>query len=341
MRIRYEKSFDKLPSNLQEKINHSNVFYSENYRKYLQNKSSEVAFFYSDLYIMMVQITHKYIFKYANFPTEYIRLENKINITSENEFLNYCIDYLKNIQNVQWVNVTPASSFFLAYPKFSLRIPFGNYVINLTQSEEEIFGDFHTKHRNSVRKAEKSAVVIKYGHEKLLNDYMIIDNDTWRRSGAKGSHISYYRNIMKTLGENAVVFIAYKDDIPQGGAIFYYNKEMSYYMFGASKNQPESGSMNLLHWEAIKYMKSNGVKRYSFVGCRINEDEDSKYHDIQRFKKRFGGDLVTGYLFKVILKENYFKLFKFLVTLKNRSFNNVDVIDQELHKWPELEMNRE
>ena len=339
MEIIFEKDFNKLPTQIQNSINNYNIFYSQRYRKHLHKSSTEVAFLYNCNFIILVQITKKYIFKFAHFPAENIPLSDTNSNYSDTEFLDGCIDYLKNVEKIQWITVTPASSFFKAYPKESLRIPFGNHVIDLSLTEDELFSAFHSKHRNSVNKAKKSEVVIKCGRTELLHEYCHLDKDTWERSGKSGQTYSYYESILNNLNENAIIFIAYKDDIPQGGAIFYYNKEMSYYMFAASKNRPESGSMNLLHWEAIKYMKLKGVKQYSFVGCRINEDEDSKYHDIQRFKKRFGGQLVEGYLFKSVLNRNYYNLFNFLIKFKNKSYDPFDVIDQEIHKWYELQIN--
>jgi lipid II:glycine glycyltransferase (peptidoglycan interpeptide bridge formation enzyme) len=82
--------------------------------------------------------------------------------------------------------------------------------------------------------------------------------------------------------------MAYKEGEPQAGAILCYNQAMCYYMH-ASRNHSFTGQRNLLQWRAMLDMKAAGVKKYSFVGCRINEDENSKYHGIQRFKERFGG----------------------------------------------------
>ena len=134
--------------------------------------------------------------------------------------------------------------------------------------------------------------------------------------------------------------MAYLDGEPQSGAFFYFNKQMCYYMYGANKNNPHNGSGNLLQWKAILDMKAAGVKRYSFVGCRINEDENSKYHGIQRFKERFGGELIQGFMFKMDFNPFMRKLFNLVVSLRSfvSSHKYVpfkDVIDQEIHKWPQ------
>ena len=88
-------------------------------------------------------------------------------------------------------------------------------------------------------------------------------------------------------------------------------------------------------------MKEKGVKYFSFVGCRINEDENSKFHGIQRFKERFGGELKQGYLFKLDFNPFRHCLFNFLLAFRNLIKGNhkfviqKDIIDQEIHKWPQ------
>jgi lipid II:glycine glycyltransferase (peptidoglycan interpeptide bridge formation enzyme) len=208
----------------------------------------------------------------------------------------------------------------------------------LNNDEETLWKNMHSKHRNSIRRADKGNVKIKFGSRELLYDYLILDYDTWERSDKKGNSIEYYENIFNYLADNAVVVIGYKDSVPQGGAIFIFNKEGAYYMYGASKNNPEPGTMNLLHWKAMLYMKDRGVKKYNFVGCRINVDEGSKYQGIQRFKEHFGGDLQMGYMFKVVINKTMYSLFQKSIQTVNKTKYN-DAIDQEIHKW--IELNRE
>ena len=79
-------------------------------------------------------------------------------------------------------------------------------------------------------------------------------------------------------------------------------------------------------------MLFRSVRKYSFVGCRIQEDADSKYHGIQRFKQRFGGELIVGKMFKVILNPGKYRLFQILQKMKNGYWVQ-DVVDQEIGKW--------
>ena len=41
-------------------------------------------------------------------------------------------------------------------------------------------------------------------------------------------------------------------------------------------------------------MKRIGVKKYDFMGARLNVEKGSKYESIQKFKQRFGCELKKG-----------------------------------------------
>ena len=317
-----------------------NVFYQDSYLNMLMASGKNIIFFSSDSYLVPVVISHRGPFRNAHFCVEpYIHNEKKKEDLKE--FLNSVCDELRKEYKVQWINMNSASSFFFDYPSGSKHIPFGSHVINLSLTEDELWAKVHSKHRNVIKKAEKDGVQVVFGtSDKLIEDYHSIDIETWKRSKKNATGLDALKKQVLSLGDNAIIYIAYLEGIPQSGAFFYYNTQMCYYMYGANCDKPHTGAGNLLQWRAILDMKKNGVKKYSFVGCRINEDEDSKYHGIQRFKERFGGDLVQGYLFKIDFNPFMRKLFDFIVTFRGWTQNQKwipfeDVIDQEIHKWPQ------
>lgn len=318
---------------------HYNVFYSAGILKEGQKSSNSTVFLYSDKYVIPITLSKRGIFHYAHLNVEPAIVKDGDETLKS--FLDDVCAYLKNNLKVQWINQSSAASFFMDYPTGSKHIPFGSHVIDLALDEEALWKSVHSKHRNVIKKAEKDGVVIECGRtQKLVEDYHSIDVDTWNRSSKKAVATNHWKDLLDESGENAIIYMAYLDGEPQSGAFFYYNKQMCYYMYGANKNNPHNGSGNLLQWKAILDMKAAGVKKYSFVGCRINEDEDSKYHGIQRFKERFGGELVQGYMFKMDFSPLMRKLFNFVVSLRGLVSTHKyvafkDVIDQEIHKWPQ------
>ena len=131
-------------------------------------------------------------------------------------------------------------------------------------------------------------------------------------------------------------YVAFKDDVPQGCAVLPYNKLGVYYLYGGSIQKPFTGSLNLMHYTAMLDFKSIGVLQYDFMGARLNVSPGSRLEGIQRFKKRFGGKLRTGFLWKYEfrpykVKSIYF-IQKFIYCLQNKKYVG-DAIDQELFRY--------
>jgi lipid II:glycine glycyltransferase (peptidoglycan interpeptide bridge formation enzyme) len=74
-----------------------------------------------------------------------------------------------------------------------------------------------------------------------------------------------------------------------------------------------------------------GIPRYDFVGARINPEKGSKQAAINSFKKRFGAELVEGYMWKYSLRPTRALVY----TLAVRWLRGGDIVDRERHKFAE------
>ena len=181
---------------------------------------------------------------------------------------------------------------FLELNKFNEIYRYGSSVLDLTQNEDTIFSNIHSKHRNVIRKAQKEGVEIyENTSEQDIYDFQKITVETYARSNKVplgiGYLLKYFHALSKT--DRIKVFFAKHNGIIQAGAIFIVSDNMSIYWHGSSINNCILGSSNLLQWEAIRYFKKNGIIWYDFGGCSFGEDE--KTMSINRFKDRFGGKL--------------------------------------------------
>ena len=328
---------ERLPDSIKTILDRDcNIFYSERYYNVQIENGYTPIFLYDEEYIILVVLCKElFVFKVASLPVEYVSIKAS-HKESEKEFLNKMVSYLTNVKRVHWIGPTSTSAFFMAYPDNSEWIPFGSHVVNLLLSEEELWNNLHSKHRNVIRKAEKAELSIRIGnHDKLIEDFAYLDKITWNRSGMKGHGVPFFKNLVEKYGDQIIIFCIYKCDQIQGGIILQYNECMSYYLYGGCLNDVQLGAMNYLHWYAMMYLKREGVKQYSFLGCRINEDIDSKYHTLQRFKSRFGGELVKGYMFKIPCNRFAYNLERKLRYIKRNHGKEcpLDIIDEERHKW--------
>lgn len=327
----------KLPEYVGEVIERANVYYSKGYENIRKNHGDYPVFFFNDTFLWVVFVNKKLIFVNALLPTEPVKIRDGKNGDLK-KFLNEASRIMKEKLKLHWIGPVQNQAIFESKPDECVAIPFGNFVVDLSLDEEQLWNNVHSKHRNVIRKAEKDGLTLRSGNTiDMIDEYLVMDALTWARSNKKSYTKDAVLELIQNCRENITIYIVDKSGVNQGGAIFFYNKVMSYYLYGASIDKPSPGAMNFLHWNAMLDMKKTGVKNYSFVGCRINEDYDSKYHTIQRFKERFGGELIEGYMFKCIYNRNMYMLFRLLKNIKSgNKFNTpMDIIDQEIWKWSE------
>jgi lipid II:glycine glycyltransferase (peptidoglycan interpeptide bridge formation enzyme) len=218
------------------------------------------------------------------------------------------------------------TALFNYFPDDSIYCRFGSYILDLSQSEEALLSNIHSKHRNVIKKAKKDNVLISCGKENRDKCEFLINSTLSRQ---KVHQINQNMLNKLTALSNIDYWIAEYNDEIHGAAIIVWAENSAYYLYGGSIEKTHSGAMNLLHWAAIMEMKKRNVKFYDFVGARIDPEEGSKYEGIQRFKSRFGGELKQGYLWKLPLNKVKYKLYVSMQKLKNYGQFKGDIIDQE------------
>ena len=308
-----------------EKLNYEILAYPSYFKA---NDAIEYGYFVENNLILPFYIKKKACFKYLIFTTKIIGVYNLI---KEKEFLNNIIKYLKHNKIVDFVLCNHVTALFNIYPNGAKVCKFGSYILDLSIEEEELFKKLHTKHRNVIKKSQKNGVTIKCNISNFNNCVSIIQQ-TLQRQGLGSPSTKYFETLRDSLNNNVEFYLAEKDNEVQGVAIILWDKNSAYYLYGGTIEHPYTGSMNLLQWEVIKNMKNRGVRKYDFVGARIAPEPNSKYEGIQRFKKRFGGDLKEGFLWKYsIVKYKYlfYNLLIWIKSIKNFNIYKGDLIDQE------------
>lgn len=310
------------------------IFASEAYLRTIGTQYGWIGGFINDKlsFVLPYAIKSKLIFKSLVFTTDTIYYSFDIDVDQEKKFLNGVIQYFSN-KKIDFIQQPSTNVVFNTYPDNSIFAPFGSYQLDLSLSEKLLWEGMNSKHRNVIRNAEKNTVRIDRGHNNKYIAYMLL-KETMDRSEMSFPEKNSYEHFITTLGKHIEIFVAYKEDDPQGCAVIPNSEFCAYYLWGGSIEKPYLGSMNLLQWELIKYFKSIGVKKYDFVGARIKPEEGSKLEGIQRFKVRFGATMRTGFLWKHIYNPFKFKLYRFASKLKNGNNRSSqgDIIDQERKK---------
>ena len=276
--------------------------------------------------VLPYTVIRKWRFRLVRFRVETIPWKRELHIEEEKAFLNGAVNHFRSIKADMIIPAT-TNTIFRTYPDGAIAAPYGTYVIDLNLSEEELWKNIHSKHRNVIRNASKKGVEIRNGLEYLSAAYQLI-KDTLRRSKLEFMTYLKFERFVQGLGENVKLFVAFYQGLPQGCAVVPFSRHSAYYVYGGSISSPITGAVNLLHWEAMRTFKNLEVKYYDFVGVRIKPEPCSKQESLMVFKRRFGGELKQGYIWKYAFNPAKFLLYSLAVRL----LRGGDIVDHEGHK---------
>ena len=275
--------------------------------------------------VLPYTVIRKAIFRMVRFRVETIPIAGDLAIEDEKSFLNSVVEHFR-LRGADMIIPPSTNTIFRACPDGAIAAPYGTYIIDLNQSEAALLANLNSSHRRKVRLATKAGVQIKSGVEHMEAAYRLV-RDTFKRSRLGFMGYDAFRRMVLGLGENVKVMVAEHQGVVQGCIVVPFSGHTAYYVYGGSIPEPESGAMNLLHWEAIRLFRGLGVKRYDFVGVRINPAPGSKQEGLKMFKERFGGQLMPGHMWKY----SFHPLKFFVYGLAVRFRRGGDIVDQERH----------
>lgn len=170
------------------------------------------------------------------------------------------------------------------------------WVIDATQTTDDILKNMEQKTRYNVRLAEKKNLTIIVEKENISETskaiFLKLMEDTAKRNGFRLHEDGYYETILDNLNKekNGAVVIVLKDSIPLAINLLVKTGETVHYLFGGSSDEHKNlmGSY-LVHLESIKVTKSWGAHWYSFGAVNKHDSTKNALSGITHFKKRFGG----------------------------------------------------
>lgn len=178
-----------------------------------------------------------------------------------------------------------------------------NFVLDLTQSEEEILKKMRPKTRYNIKVAQKHGVVIEERtDDEAFEIYLKLYFETTKRQGYHGHNENYHRGVWKTLKDAgfATLLIAFytppqtQEKIPLTAWMLLAFKDTLYYPYGGSITEYKSVmAPNLLAWEAIKLGKKLGLKKFDLWGSAgAHPSPNHPWYGFHRFKEGLGGELI-------------------------------------------------
>ena len=301
---------------------------SANWAKFSKKKGEKVVYFVikkegKEYY---TQIIIQKIFFGLTFAS-IVRLDNSWN----SEIFLELSTYIKKRYNCVFIRVEPVSSLEIE-PKINIvnRQWKNTLLLDLTQPEDDLLAQMHSKHRYNIRLSKRKGVEMKM--EKNVDIFWDLNKETKKRDNFSSHDKNYYDEMLKL--ENVCQFTAYFEDKPICTGIFIHTGKRFVYVHGASSNTNRNVmAPYLLQWYAIQYAKECGAKEYDFGGIAEKKEEGlglttcfhklcwsptDKLSGVTRFKAGFGGySLQYGNAFEYILRPVLYKMFCFAKKIKN------------------------
>jgi len=324
-----DKDLSKLP-----------YFFSEGLESFIRNitKGSYLLFYSRETDVLMPAFTssvNSFRLMKIIYPPVTLTGE-RLSASKEKSFLEESIEIIKKNELCIRIIQSHSHAVFNAVPDNSKFCAFGTYILNLENTTEDtLFANLHAKRRNTIRNAEKNNVIVKWDNN--LEDFYKLYKTTMKRSGMFCDTYTHFKEFFNYLGNDSILCgVSYYEDKPQAAVFIPYSGYGGYYMYGATTDTIEQpGAMDYLQWELIKKLKRNGAKKYDFVGARLSNVTGTKLEGIQNFKKRFGGELMQGYLWKKDIDVFQCRVFDNLLGLKQVLKGKgrlKDIIDEESEK---------
>ncbi len=223
-----------------------------------------------------------------DFLTEYGKKNKLIFIKIEPYELKSEMQNLKSQTNSKFKIL---SSKFLLHSPHAL-FPSWTQILDINQSEDELFKNLKPKTRYNIRLAQKKGVIVKEeSNDKGFTIFSDLYFATCKRQKYFGHTPHYHQIVWDHLKKDiAHIMIAYYQDIPLVVYQLWHFKNRLYYVYGGSSEQHRNFmAANLLMWEAIRLGKKLGATVFDMWGSLPPDyNQSHSWAGFTRFKAGYG-----------------------------------------------------
>ncbi len=171
-----------------------------------------------------------------------------------------------------------------------------NYMLDIeNKTPEEVMAGFHSKWRYNIRLAQRKGVTCGVYDESHVDEFYQLMKVTGDRDGFIIRPKEYFVRMLRELGpEHCRLYLCYYEGKAISGAITTQYAGKTCYVYGASDNAMRNVMPNhLMQWTMMNWAMENGNFLYDFQGIPHYQDENHPNYGVYRFKKGFGGQVVS------------------------------------------------
>jgi len=177
-------------------------------------------------------------------------------------------------------------------------------VLDLHKSEEDLLAGMHQKTRYNIRVAAKHEVVVEDefaitpGQGLYSKEAVDLILQTQARQAYRGHGEKYYKDLVNFFALNNknndlklhIYKALYQKQLLAAGIFIDFGKIRMYLYGGSSDQHREVMAPYIMHWQAIRDAKNQGIMIYDFGGSEVASGGERGF---TRFKQGFGGRVVN------------------------------------------------
>ncbi len=169
--------------------------------------------------------------------------------------------------------------------------------LDLDKSRDEILASMKSKTRYNIRLSSRKEISVRQSIDPDdIESFLKLNRETTARDKFFGHPDNYYRQQFNILGKAGLLklFVASFKAEPLAIIAVAWQGRTATYLHGTSSNRERNRMPAfLVHWQAIKYLQSRGLKWYDFHGVAPSDDPNHPWAGITRFKLGFGAKRIT------------------------------------------------
>jgi lipid II:glycine glycyltransferase (peptidoglycan interpeptide bridge formation enzyme) len=168
-----------------------------------------------------------------------------------------------------------------------------NFIINLNQSEQDLWGQIHKSRRKNINRAEKAGVVVEelVSPDEIPAFYKLL-GETYNNVKVPLADISLFESAFQQLvpkGMAKFYLARHENDYIGARAVLLFKNQIYDWYAGAAVDALPFHPNECLVWHILKWGIENNYSRFDFGGA----GEPDKPYGPREFKRRFGGELVN------------------------------------------------
>lgn len=172
--------------------------------------------------------------------------------------------------------------------------PVAFYLVDLTRTEEELWGGLHRSTKKTIHRSQNKGVVVEEAKSwDLWLDFHKMNQEHCLRKGIPSKSLAFFKEIYEQFVPKnmAKLFLAqYDGAVIAGELIFIYDKVISGYMAPSDIKYEKYSPNDVVMWNTLSWGSKNGFEILDLDDTW--PDPASPFHGVHKFKEKWVGQVV-------------------------------------------------